>query len=68
MFVNPGFSTLLRIFNANNVRYLVIEGYAAVQYAGPGFTKDLDSWIGTELNVISADQSVNEFDAQLAVS
>ncbi len=28
MFVNSDFSDLLRIFNANNVRYLVIGGYA----------------------------------------
>lgn len=33
MFVNSDFSDLLRIFNDNNVRYLVIGGYAVVQYA-----------------------------------
>ena len=32
MFVNSDFSDLLRIFNANHVRYLVIGGYAVVQY------------------------------------
>ena len=34
MFVNSDFSDLLRIFSANQVRYLVIGGYAAVQYRG----------------------------------
>ena len=48
MFVNSDFSDLLRIFNANRVRYLVIGGYAVVQYAEPRFTKDLDVWISTE--------------------
>jgi hypothetical protein len=47
MFVNSDFSDLLRIFNDNNVKYLVIEGYAVVQYAEPRFTKDLDVWIST---------------------
>lgn len=40
MFVNSDFSDLLRIFNDHNVKYLVIGGYAVVQYAEPRFTKD----------------------------
>ena len=32
MFVNSDFSDLLRLFNANQVRYLVIGGYALIQY------------------------------------
>ena len=48
MFVNSDFSDLLRIFNDHNVRYLVIGGYAVVQYAEPRFTKDLDVLIGTD--------------------
>ena len=42
MFVNSDFSDLLRRFNANSVEYLVIDGYALVQYAEPRYTKDLD--------------------------
>ncbi len=48
MFVNSDFSDLLNLFNANNVRYLVIGGYAVIQYGEPRFTKDLDLWIGTD--------------------
>ncbi len=48
MFVNSDFTDLLRLFNANSVRYLVIGGYAVVQYAEPRFTKDLDLWISTD--------------------
>jgi hypothetical protein len=37
----------LKLFNANNVEYLVIGGYALIQYAEPRYTKDLDLWIST---------------------
>ena len=45
MFVNSDFSDLLNLFNVKNVRYLVIGGYALIQYAEPRYTKDLDIWI-----------------------
>jgi hypothetical protein len=38
MFVNSDFSDLLRHFNAGGVRYLVVGGYAVVQYAEPRYT------------------------------
>lgn len=50
MFINSDFSELLRIFNANKVKYLVIGGYAVIQHGEPRFTKDLDLWISTEKN------------------
>jgi predicted nucleotidyltransferase len=36
---------LLQCLNDNKVKYLVIGGYAVVQYAEPRYTKDLDIWI-----------------------
>ena len=67
MFVNSDFSDLLRIFNDNNVRYLVIGGYAVVQYAEPRFTKDLDIWISTDsTNAQSVYTALHEFGAPLA--
>ncbi|MEX1325402.1 MAG: hypothetical protein AB1Z29_01280 [Desulfobacterales bacterium] len=54
MFVNSDFSDLLRLFNANNVKYLVIGGYALIQYAEPRYTKDLDLWISTDPENASA--------------
>jgi len=48
MFVNSDFSDLLRLLNANQVRYLVIGGYALIQYAEPRCTQDLDLWISTD--------------------
>ncbi len=67
MFINSDFSDLLRIFNANRVRYLVIGGYAVVQYAEPRYTKDLDLWISTDpVNARAAYQALREFGAPLA--
>ena len=51
MFVNSDFSDLLRLFNANQVRYLVIGGYALIQYAEPRYTKDLDIWISADATI-----------------
>lgn len=66
MFVNSDFSDLLRIFNDNHVRYLVIGGYAVVQYAEPRFTKDLDVWISTDsANAESVYNALLEFGAPL---
>jgi hypothetical protein len=67
MFVNSDFSDLLKIFNANNVKYLVIGGYAVIQYAEPRFTKDLDLWISTDTgNAAAVYQSLLAFGAPLA--
>lgn len=67
MFVNSDFSDLLRIFNDNRVRYLVIGGYAFVQYAEPRFTKDLDLWISTDpTNAAAVYQALKAFGAPLA--
>jgi hypothetical protein len=67
MFVNADFSELLQIFNANDVKYLVIGGYAVVQYAEPRFTKDLDVVIGTDnVNAEAVYAALREFGAPLA--
>lgn len=66
MFVNSDFSELLKIFNDNNVRYLVIGGYAFIQYAEPRYTKDLDLWISTDkANAQAVYCALSEFGAPL---
>lgn len=66
MFVNSDFSELLRIFNDNHVKYMVIGGYAFIQYAEPRYTKDLDLWIKVDPNNASAVfQSLKTFGAPL---
>jgi hypothetical protein len=64
MFVNSDFSDLLRLFNDNNVKYLVIGGYAVIQYAEPRYTKDLDLWISTDVaNAKAVFRALKEFGA-----
>lgn len=66
MFVNSDFSDLLQIFNDQNVKYLVIGGYAVVQYAEPRFTKGLDVLISTDIaNAEAVYNSLREFGAPL---
>jgi len=67
MFVNSDFSDLLRTFNDHNVRYMVIGGYAVVQYSEPRFTKDLDVLISTDrANAEAIFNALKEFGAPLS--
>jgi hypothetical protein len=43
--MNSDFRDLLRVFAAHEVKYLVVGGYAAMQYSQPRLTKDLDLWL-----------------------
>lgn len=67
MFVNSDFSDLLRIFNEHGVKYLIVGGYAVVQYAEPRYTKDLDVLIATDKkNAEAVYSALREFGAPLA--
>jgi len=67
MFVNSDFTDLLRLLHANSVKYMVIGGYAVIQYAEPRFTKDLDLWISTDPdNATAVYRALREFGAPLA--
>ena len=67
MFVNSDFSDLLRLFNAGRVRYLVVGGYAVVQYAEPRFTADLGLWTSTDSrNARAVYEALQEFGAPLS--
>jgi hypothetical protein len=66
MFVNSDFSDLLNLFNANNVKYLIIGGYAVIQYAEPRYTKDLDIWVSVDIdNAAAVYKALKEFGAPL---
>lgn len=43
--LNPDFREFIQSLNANDVRYLVIGGYAVAFHGHPRYTKDLDVWI-----------------------
>ena len=67
MFVNSDFTELLKLFRDNKVRYLIIGGYAVIQYAEPRYTKDLDLWISTDTkNAKSVYTALKEFGAPLS--
>ena len=67
MFANSDFSDLLRLFNAGRIRYLVIGGFAVIQYAEPRFTADLDLWVGTDpRNAGAVYEALREFGAPLS--
>jgi hypothetical protein len=67
MFVDSDFTDLLRLFNDNGVRYLIIGGYADIQYAEPRFTKDLDLWISMDTtNAVAFFWALKEIGAPLA--
>lgn len=43
--LNPDFKEFIQSLNANQVRYLVIGGYAVALHGYPRYTKDIDLWI-----------------------
>jgi predicted nucleotidyltransferase len=56
--LNPDFKEFIQSLNDNQVRYLVIGGYAVALHGYPRYTKDIDIWLemspGNAENVISA--------------
>lgn len=45
MILNQDFKEFVQSLNNNNVRYLVVGGYAVAFHGYPRYTKDLDVWI-----------------------
>ncbi|MGA2217805.1 MAG: nucleotidyltransferase [Terracidiphilus sp.] len=61
------FKELLSAFNAHNVKYLVVGGYAVSLHAQPRATKDLDLFIKPDpANAGAAYEALAEFGAPLA--
>ena len=48
MELNPDFKEFLQSLNENDVRYLVVGGYAVAFHGHPRYTKDIDIWIDLE--------------------
>lgn len=44
--LSQDFREFIESLNENNVRYLVVGGYAVAFHGHPRYTKDLDIWIG----------------------
>jgi hypothetical protein len=60
------FKELLSVFNAHNVKYLIVGGYAVSFHAQPRFTKDLDLFIKADgTNATAVYTSLASFGAPL---
>ena len=57
---NSNFSELLSLFDGMDVRYLVVGGYALMNYTEPRYTKDIDLWVDA-----TAENSGRVFEALL---
>jgi len=56
MLLNQDFKEFIALLNNNDVRYLVVGGYAVALHGHPRYTKDIDIWI--ELTPENADRIV----------
>jgi hypothetical protein len=61
------FKELLQCLNEAEVKYLIVGGYAVMNYTEPRFTKDLDLWVGTgRENAARVYRSLAQFGAPLS--
>lgn len=61
------FEELLKLFNDNAVKYLIVGGHAVMLYTEPRYTKDLDIWIeANDENAQKVFRSLSKFGAPLA--
>ncbi len=61
MVLNQDFKEFIKSLNENEVKYLVIGGYAVAFHGHPRYTKDLDVWV--ELSEQNASRLMKALDA-----
>lgn len=62
MELGPDFKEFFESLNNNNVRYLVVGGYAVAFHGHPRYTKDIDIWIeATPENAGNLINSLHDF-------
>ena len=49
MILNQDFREFVELLDKNDVRYLIVGGYAVAFHGHPRYTKDIDIWIDNEL-------------------
>ena len=60
--LNPDFKEFIQSLNDNQVRYLVVGGYAVALHGYPRYTKDIDIWIDTtQINATRIVQALQQF-------
>lgn len=62
MVLNKDFREFIELLNRNDVKYLIVGGYAVAVHGYPRYTKDIDIWIFTdELNLKKIVKVINDF-------
>ena len=62
MILNKDFREFIELLNSNNVRYLVVGGYALALHGYPRYTKDIDIWVWiSEQNASNIVKSLRQF-------
>jgi len=62
MEIAPDFKEFTRLLNENNVKYLVVGGYAVNLYGYPRYTKDIDFWVWmSEANAENLEKTLKDF-------
>ena len=60
--LNQDFREFIQSLNANQVRYLVVGGYAVAVHGHPRYTKDIDIWIDMSLaNAVNVVKALDQF-------
>ncbi len=60
--LNKDFREFIESLNSNNVKYLVLGGYAIAFHGHPRYTKDLDIWLElSEANAENVLKALNDF-------
>ena len=60
--LNQDFKEFVQLLNDNQVRYLVVGGYAVALHGYPRYTKDIDIWIGlTQDNAARMIEALTQF-------
>ncbi len=60
--LNQDFKEFIQSLNANQVRYLVVGGYAVALHGHPRYTKDIDIWIEmSPANAASIVRALDQF-------
>ncbi|WP_066349666.1 hypothetical protein [Geminocystis sp. NIES-3708] len=60
--LNQDFKEFIQFLNANQVRYLIVGGYAVAIHGHPRYTKDIDIWIEmSNDNATNIIKALNDF-------
>jgi predicted nucleotidyltransferase len=60
--LNQDFREFVELLNSNNVKYLIVGGYAVAFHGHPRYTKDLDVWLElSEENAERVVQALRDF-------